>query len=283
MDQQGMSPGQREGMASQGGASELSSLERGLLALPLAAGAVFGVLSFLAPGFLGTLAGYPANDHFVYRLAGAATLGYPVALAFIIRQGSWVAARLVVVGVLVFNLASLFACAYEFAKGRTVGMVYLIMVASLLFVAITGWMLYTHQGAAKSEPNIARWVMWLLIIGTAAATIFALLPLLVPGQAAKFFGYRGTDVFVYRQAGAACLGYSLMGILGLMSRNWNEFRWASVAAVVFNGLSFLASAWSLFKGINSNANEPALLPILVGVASLGVTVATLIAIQRDGK
>src|SRR5437762_1265871 len=111
MDQQSMSAGRAEG-------PELSSLERGLLMLPVVAGAVLGLLSFLAPGFLGTFSGYLGNDHFIYRLAGAATLGYPVALALAIRQGSWSAARLVVIGVLVFNLASLFACAYEIVRGR---------------------------------------------------------------------------------------------------------------------------------------------------------------------
>src|SRR5439155_6254822 len=116
------------------------------------------------------------NDHFIYRLAAAATLGYPVALALAIRQGSWAAARLVVIGVLIFNLASLYAGVYEIIKGRASDhlIVYVIMAASVLFVAITGWLLYTHQGAAKPEPDIARWVVWLLIVGTAAATIFAL-------------------------------------------------------------------------------------------------------------
>lgn len=280
MGGQSTSAGRREGTLVSSQGIELSSLEGRLLMLPLAAGAVLGLLAFLMPEFLGKFGGYPGNDPYIYRLTGAATLGYPVALAFVIRLGNWAAARLVVIGVLFFNLASLYACAYEFLKGRVEGhnVVYVILASSLAFVAITAWTLYSHSGTTqKKEPDIARWLTWIIIVGTLASVVFALLPLFLPGQAASFFGYKGTDVFIYRQAGSACFGYAAMAILGLRSRNWNEFRWPSVAAVVFNGLSFIASVLALLSG------DPPLLPILIGVASLAVTVVTMFGIQRNGK
>ena len=69
--------------------SQLSSLERGLLLVPLAAGIMFGVLPFFLGGAFGRPVGYPGNDAFIYRLAGAATLGYGIAYVMGLRQSDW--------------------------------------------------------------------------------------------------------------------------------------------------------------------------------------------------
>ena len=273
----------QEGMMSTERTSDLSSLERGLLALPMLAGALFGLLALLAPQALATFAGYSGNDHYIYHIAGAATLGYAVALAFVIRQANWPAARIVVIAVLTFNLASLFACALEITKSRATGGAYLITVASLLFVAICAWLLYSHGWAVKSEPNIAQWVVWLIIVSTASAAIFGLLPILVPSRFAQFFGYNGTDLFIYRQAGAATLGYAVMGIFELRSRDWSQMRWPALMALTFNALGFLASLWSLYKGSSNSVIDPLLLPVIIAVASLGVTIGTVLTLQREGK
>ena len=53
-------------------------------------------------------------------------------------------------------------------------------------------------------------------------------------------GYRGTDEYVYRLAGAACFGYAVMGIQELRSLHWYDMRLPNVMALVFNGLAFLA-------------------------------------------
>jgi len=44
-----------------------------------------------------------------------------------------------------------------------------------------------------------------------AATVFGTLGTFLPIVATHLFGCKGTEVFLYRQAGAATLGYAVMG------------------------------------------------------------------------
>jgi hypothetical protein len=50
-----------------------------------------------------------------------------------------------------------------------------------------------------------------------------------------------------------------------------------IMALVFNGLSFIASVIALFSG------EPVLISIVIGAASLFVTIVGTIAYQRKGQ
>src|SRR6266705_3314903 len=122
--------------------TQLSSRERLLLLLPLAGSAFVGLLLLFLPTLLATLTGYEGNDLYIYRLTGAATLGYPIALGLALRQGSWAST-------------------------------------------------------------------WLVVIATILATVFGLLPLLLPYQFGHIAGFKATDLFVYEQAGAATLGYAV--------------------------------------------------------------------------
>jgi hypothetical protein len=259
--------------------SRLSGLERWLLVIPLAGGAIFGLFPLLVPGPFATFTGFPGNDPFIYRLAGAATFGYAVALGLGIRQGTWAAVRSIVIAVLTFNLASLYACSFEIISPNTNGgvrlVVYLILATSLIIVAITGTMLYRHGKDEKPAPNIASWVVTFIVIATVLATAFGLTPLFYP-QINHLFGFKVTDLFLYRQAGAATLGYAVMGVFELRSRNWQEIRYPSVMAGVFNGLSFLAALLTIALG------ESLLLPAVVAIATLGVTVATIVVLRTKG-
>ena len=69
--------------------TRLTTLERWLVVILIAAAVVFGLLPLLAPVQFATLSGYPGNDPFIYRLAGAATFGYAVGLTLGLRQGTW--------------------------------------------------------------------------------------------------------------------------------------------------------------------------------------------------
>jgi hypothetical protein len=258
--------------------NDLSSLERGLLALPVLGGLFFGLMPLLAPATLAQWGGYTGADRYIYRIAGAATLGYAVALILAIREGKWAPARIVIAATLAFNLAALLACILEISAGSGKSMLLVVLIASLLFAGITGWMLYSHRGATSGQPDVADWVVWLVVIAIVSAGIFGLLPLLVPKHFAEFFGYNGFDVIIYRLAGAATLGYAIMGIFELRSRNWNEMRLPAIMALVFNAAGFLSSAWSLTR-----QDDPKLLPLIVAVASLGVTLGTALTIQRNGK
>ena len=109
------------------------------------------------------------------------------------------------------------------------------------------------------------------------AGVFGVLPLLIPAQFSQLVGYKGTDVFVIREAGAASLGYSVMAFLALKSGTWQEVRIVTVMALVFNGLAVVASVIALLAG------DPIFIVALIGAAALFYTIMVLIALQRNGK
>ena len=259
------------------GGMKLSNLERILLLLPLAGGLVFGLFPLLLGGSFGATFGAPGNDSFIYRLGGAATLGYAVALIMGLRQGDWAPLRLVVIAILTFNLASIFACLIQLMAGKTNILVYLILGTSIAISAITLWVLNRHAGDKQMAGDVSTLYIRFLVLGTVLSGAFGLLPLLIPVQGAQLLGFHGTDVFLIRQAGAASLGYAVMAYLGIRSGAWQEIRLPLIMALIFNGFSFIASVIALFSG------EPVLITIVIGAASLFVTIAGYIAYQRSGK
>jgi hypothetical protein len=256
---------------------KLSNLERVLLLLPIAGGLVFGLSPLLLGGTFGAALGFPGNDSFIYRLAGAATLGYAVALIMGIRQGDWAPMRLVVVATLAFNLASIFACIVQLVAGDTNILVYLILGTSIAISAITAWLLSRHVGGEQPASDVSVWYIRFLILGTVLSGVFGLMPLLIPVFGAQLLGFHGTDVFLIRQAGAASLGYAVMGVFGIRSGAWPELRLPLVMALIFNGFSFIAGVVALFSG------EPVLITVVIAAASLFVTIVGTIAYQRSGK
>lgn len=256
--------------------TKLSGLERVLLLLPTAGGLVFGVLPLLLGGAFGRAFGYPGNDSFVYRLAGAATFGYAVALILGLRRGEWAPLRMVVVATLIFNLASIFACIMELIAGNANLFVYLIFGTSIAITGISIWMLNRHP-SASSKLDVSTLFVRFITLGTVLSAAFGILPLLIPVYGAKLLGFHGTDVFLIRQAGAASLGYAVIGMLGIRSGSWSERTLTMIMALIFNGFSFLASVLALFSG------EPVLITIVIGAASLFVTIVGTIAYQRKGN
>jgi len=255
---------------------KLSSLERILLLLPIAGGVVFGVFPLLLGSAFGAALGFPGNDAFIYRLAGAATLGYAVALIMGLRQGDWGPLRLVVVATLAFNLASIYACVVQLVAGNTNLIIYLILGTSIAITASTASMLNRHSGGERPAADVSVWYIRFLTLGTVLSGVFGLLPLLIPVFGAQLLGFYGTDVFLMRQAGAASLGYAVMGVYGIRSGAWMELRLPLVMALIFNGFSFVASVIALFSG------EPVLITLVIGAASLFVTIVGTIAYQRKG-
>lgn len=259
--------------------TKLSTLERILLLLPMAGGLIFGLGPFLLGSSIGAAVGFPGNDAFIYRLAGAAAFGYAVALIMGIRQGEWAPLRQVVIGTLTFNLASVFACVAALLAGDRNIFVYLILAASIIFIAITVSLLSRH-GRAGMEPaqgNSSVWYVRFVTLGMVLSAAFGLLPLLIPVWGAHLLGFHGTDVFIIRQAGAASLGYAVMGLIGRRTSAWNEVRLGLIMALIFNGFSFIASVIALFS------REPLLISLVIGAASLFVTIVGTIAYQRKGQ
>jgi hypothetical protein len=257
-----------------GSAERLTTLERWLLAIPLAGGTVLGLLPFLTPREFTTAVGYSGDDPVVARLAGAATFGYAVALFYGIRDGRWARLRSVVLATFVFNVVSIAACAIEVGAGRPQPIVYLITVADVVILAATLLLLIRHGAAPQGPRDVATYVVVLLVVATLAGAVFGIAPQL-PKLAGPIFGYRGTDEFLYREAGAATFGYAVMGIWELRSLRWDEMRLPMVMTFVFNVLAFIATLLEL---------SPFTLGIaLVAPASLAFSIATLVTLIRQGR
>jgi len=226
----------------------LNGWERTLLGLPTVVALILGLFTLILPRLFAQVAQFPADDIYIYQLAGAATLGYGIALGIGLFQQRWLTVRLPVIGVLVFNLASLYACGVEIIAGHAPYSVYVVLVASLLFVAISTLLLVRHQGVPRPESDLASLLMRLfLIVGAVAAGIFGLLPLFAPGFFTVFH-LSITAPFIIRQAGAGSLGYAVVAVLAMRALNSQELILTTVMAGVFNGVGGLVSIPYLLAG-----------------------------------
>jgi hypothetical protein len=253
-----------------------------LLALLIVAGLFFGLAPLLAPKWFADFTGFRAEDLFVYRLAGAATLGYGVALLAGFRA-SWREIRILVASTAVFNAASIAACLVAIVQGGAQWIVYVILLASVLFTAGTGYLLL-HPPVASGEAagpvggrDVASWVVALFAVGTLASLVFGLGPLVFGGAFGRTLGYPGFDDFIYRQAGAATLGASVGGMLALQSQRWREIWLPALAAITFNAAS-VAAALVEIKDANP---QPIVYVILAAAAA--VTLGMGFALRRDGR
>lgn len=263
-------------MKAQAVSLQLTQLERILLLVPLAGGFVFGLFPFLLGGLFGQVGGFPGNDSYIYRLAGAATFGYAVGLFMGIRGGGWQPIRLVVIGTLVFNLASIFACSSYILGGGTDAIGYVILLASITISVITGWLLYSHRVDPIPPRDISQFDTIFATLAAIASGLFAFIGLFLPVVGSQLLGFKGTDVLLIQQAGAATLGYVAMAVMGLMSGAWTETRLPTVMALVFNGLAFIASVVAIL------AAEPLFITLFIGAASLFFAVASLAGLRRHG-
>jgi hypothetical protein len=261
-----------------GEATRLSGLERALMVLPLLGGAFFGLLPLLVPVQFASATGYPGNDVYIYRLAGCATFGYAVGLTFALLQDRWEQLHMLVIAVFTFNLASIYACLVEIFGGSAQPVIYLILPTSILFVALTATLLYIHRDVPPQAPNVANRTIYTLVAAVVLAGIFGLLPLFIPSQFGQLFGFKATDLFIFRQAGAATLGYSVMGIFEIRSRRWEALRWPLVMALVFNALGCLVSLSAIFLEGN-----PSWVAYPIALASGAVTIGAIFVLIHKGR
>jgi hypothetical protein len=184
--------------------------------------------------------------------------------------------RFVVLATYVFAAVGFLAGFVSFASNQINGLV----VAVSLWAVVVAWavaqILVAHRGAVAGPRDVDGWVPIVLALATLSAAVFGLGPQ-AAGAFASLVGYKGTDEFVYRLAGAACFGYAVMGIPELRSLHWNDLRIPNVMALVFNGLAFLASAFELLAG------RATLLVYLVAVAAGFFTVALGAVLVRRGR
>jgi hypothetical protein len=254
----------------------MTGWQRFLLFLPIPGALGFGLGPLLLPVQMARALGYSGDDPYLTRLAGAATLGYGIALLYGVARGNWREVRLVVVALLVYSLAALLCCALAPGDGSAQPVVALIVANSILELAVCGWLLFRRRDMAPGRPNIPSSGVALVIIAVAAALVTGLPALLLPQAIGHLLGYHVTDVIILRLAGAATIGYAVMGALELRSRDWAEMRLPVLMAMVFNGAGLLATIASFIEG------GPILLPVVVLLATLIVTPGAAIAIRRFG-
>lgn len=254
--------------------SSLSAWERALLVLPALAGLVLGILLVFLPGGFAALTQLPADDAYIYQLAGAAILGYGIALSIGLFRQAWLPVRLVVVGILINNLGSLYACAITIFTGHGPSSVYLFLATNLLFVAICSLLLVHHWGVPRPGSNLdSRALRFFLIVGAIAAGAFGILPLFVP-DLFTLFHLRINAPFLIREAGAASLGYAVVAVVAQRAKNSQEFRLITVMGAVFNGVGGLLSIPYLLAG------NILLLPWIIAPVGLLVMVICLIVLRQ---
>jgi hypothetical protein len=244
--------------------------------LPLVGSVAIGLPLYVFPRPFARLADLSGNDTFIYELGGAAMIGYAVALALGVRNGLWSPIRFVVLGTYAFVAITFVAGFVSFASNQIDGLV----VTVSLWAVVTAWavaqVLVAHRGAVAGARNVATWVVAVLALATLSAAVFGLGPQ-AGGPFASLMGYRGTDEYIYRLAGAACFGYAVMGIQELRSLHWEDLRLPNVTALAFNGLAFLASAFEMLAG------RTTLLVILVALAAGFFTIALTVILVRRGR
>jgi len=235
-----------------------------------------GIPLYVFPRPFARIADLAGDDTFIYELGGAAIIGYAVALALGIRGGLWLPMRFVVLAMYTFAAVGFLAGFVSFASNQIDGLV----VAVSLWAVVVAWavaqILVAHRGAVAGARDVATWVAIVLALATLSAAVFGLGPQ-ASGPFASLMGYKGTDEFIYRLAGAACFGYAVMGIQELRSLHWDDMRLPNVMALVFNGLAFLASVFEILAGRGT------LLVILVALAAGFFTVALGAILVRRGR
>jgi hypothetical protein len=235
-----------------------------------------GLPLYVFPRPLARIAGLAGDDTFIYELGGAAILGYAVALAIGVRSGVWPPMRFVGLATYAFTALAFLAGFAALASDQINGFVVLVLLWAVIVAYALAQILVAHRGVRAGPRDVDGWVVVVLALATISATVFGLGPQL-PGPFASLMGYKGTDEYIYRLAGAACFGYAAMGIQELRSLHWDDLRLPSVMALVFNGLALLASVFEMLAGRGT------LLVYLVALAAGFFTVAIAAILVRRGR
>ena len=231
---------------------------------------------YVFPRPFARIADLAGDDLFIYELGGAAMLGYAVALALGLRGGTWPPVRFVILATYVFGAIAFLAGFASFASNQINGTVVVVSLWAVIVAYALAQILVAHRGSVAGPRNVAGWVAAVLVLATISAAVFGLGPQL-PAPFAALMGYKGTDEYIYRIAGAACFGYAAMGIQELRSLHWDDMRLPSVMALVFNGLAFLASLFELLAGRGT------LLVYLVALAAGSFAIAIGATLIRRGR
>ena len=234
------------------GPSDQASLPvfRVLLLVQVLATIVFGVVPLVFPETFAILTGYSGNDPIVYRLAGAATAGYLIAaLVSLVGRKRWADLRIPIAATLTFNAAAAVSSILEIVGGDRHVVVVVVLLAAAAFAALATYWLRRDDGApvlaGEGLDQVSRVIIGL---ATLSAGVFGLLPLILPVTFAALFGLSGTDVWIFRMAGSACLGYAVAGLLELRAPAYAPIAVQNLAAIAFNAFAAVAAWLALASG-----------------------------------
>jgi hypothetical protein len=134
-------------------------LFRALLLVQVAAAGLFGLLPYLAPDASADLSGFVGGEPFIYRLAGAASLGYAVAAAFALARSRWHRVRIPMAATLVFNVAAVVAAAFAIIEGDRQFVLFFILIAASAFSLLAAYWLLRNEGPAPFSLVFAGWLI----------------------------------------------------------------------------------------------------------------------------
>ncbi len=220
------------------------------LAAQAAAGLVFGLAPLLATAAYESALGFSGNAPLVFRLGGAATMGYFVAPMLALAWGaSWRQIRIPAIATLTFTVAAFVASLWELARGASQPVIPFVILAGAAFSLIAAYWLWRDE-APPIDPGRPLQMPARLVIGlaTLSAATFGLLPLVLPGPFATLFGVVCNDGWPFRIAAAGCLGYATAGIASLMAPGYGLIRIQNLAAVTFNALGAVSDLIAVFGG-----------------------------------
>jgi hypothetical protein len=241
---------------------------RALLLVEVAAAAFFGLFPFAFPESFARLFGLPGAEPFLYRIAGAATTGYGVMALVAFLRPRWSTFRIPLIATFTFNLAAAGATLVTADAGDLTVLVGIVGLAAAAFALASAYWLYRDEGPrATSGGPVEDGFRATLLAATAVAVFFGVLPLLLTATFVSFFGLPNSDLFIYRLAGAATLGYGVAGVFQLLSGRWAEIRLQVLGAIAFNALGALAA------GIYLAAGGRSLLGLLILLAAGFFTLA----------
>jgi hypothetical protein len=107
-----------------------------LLIVASLAAAFFGLAPLIAAEWFADFGGFDPSDLFIYRLAGAGTLGYAFAGYLSIRDGRWEAISAQNLAAISFNgLSAIAALVYVMGGGRSI-VGWLILIAATIFTVV---------------------------------------------------------------------------------------------------------------------------------------------------
>lgn len=249
---------------------------RALLVVQVLVAAAFGLGPFLAPEAFAALGGLSGSEPFAYRLAGAATMGYGVSALLALRGARWEELRIPMVATCAFNAAAVLAMLQNVAAGETPWIVWFILIAASAFTLLSGYWLVRNEGPPSDRvAPVGGTFRIVLVLATLAATVFGVLPLVAAEPMASLGGFDTSELFPYRLAGAATLGYAAAGVLQVRARGARAIRLQVVAALVFNALSAVAAVLYLLAGGTSPV------AMLIGVAATAFSLAFAAWLLQD--